>query len=119
MDKNSRPDAIIRAQMPESSRGSPFTPVVLAILAIVFFFILLFLFMGIIPYEAVKGGEKASENLDARINQAEAREINTSENAGTLFAGESEIPAQPDPIISRLEQPFVAEEEREERQTGG
>jgi hypothetical protein len=116
MVPNNRPDAIIRAQMPPSSRGKPAAPIIIAILIMIFLFFLLLLFMGIIPYEALKGGEKEEKKLDSAVNQAESRAMQNINNTGTVFPNKSEKPAIPDPILSRLDQPFTAEEEQEERQ---
>ena len=115
MVPKNRPDAITRAQMPASSRGNPVIPIFIAILVMIFFFFLLLLFMGIIPYEAVKGGEKEERKLDSAVNQAESRAMQNLNNTGSIFPDTPAKPAVPDPVLSHLEQPFSAEEEREER----
>jgi len=86
---------------------------------VIIVFVLLLLFMGIIPFEAVKGGEKESKNLQEAINQSETRAMSNLNATGSLYPNESKIPATPDPILHSLEQPFMAEEEQEEREMGG
>jgi len=115
MPPNNRPDAITRAQMPGSSRGNPITPIIIGIIMVIIFFVLLLLFIGVIPYEALKGGEQETKNLDTAVNHSEARAMSNLDNTGTLYPNESKIPAKPDPILNSLEQPFAAEEEQEER----
>ena len=72
--------------------------------------------MGIIPYEAVKGGQIESKKFDDAVNRSEERAMTNLNNTGTLYPNESTIPAKPDPILSKIEEPFASEEEQEERQ---
>lgn len=116
MDPKNRPDAITRAQMPASSLNNPVVPIIIGIVVIIIFFILLFIFIGIIPLEVVKGGEMESQKLETAVNLSETRVMSNLGNTGSLYPNESKIPAKPDPILSKLEQPFAAEEEQEERQ---
>ena len=116
MTPKRRPDAIVRAQMPVSSRGNTATPIIIGLIMVIIMFVLLLLFMGIIPFEAVKGGEKESETLKEVVNQSEERAMSNLNITGSLYPDESKIPATPDPILSSLEQPFIAEQEQEERQ---
>ncbi|PKL60234.1 MAG: hypothetical protein CVV33_03710 [Methanomicrobiales archaeon HGW-Methanomicrobiales-4] len=101
--------------MPESSRGSPATPIIIGIVMVIIIFILLLIFIGVIPYEAIQGGKIDSKNLDASVKQSELQAMKNSDNTEALYPNESKIPAKPDPILSSLEQPFAAEEEQEER----
>lgn len=58
MKSSSRPDAIARAQLPPSARRNPATPIIIAILSVIGFFLVLLLFLGYIPYEAVMGAKE-------------------------------------------------------------
>ncbi|HWQ68132.1 MAG TPA: hypothetical protein VN372_14850 [Methanospirillum sp.] len=116
MTTKNRPDAITRAQMPASSRGNPATPIIIFIVIVSVCFLLLLLFMGIIPFEALQGDHIESKKIDAAVNYSETRAMNNLDNTGTIYPNESKIPDKPDPILSSLEKPFAAEEEEEERQ---
>ncbi|MFH0968112.1 MAG: hypothetical protein V1862_10565 [Methanobacteriota archaeon] len=116
MPPNNRPDAIARAQMPGSSRGNPATPIIIGIIATIIFFVILLIFIGVIPFEVIQGDKGEDKRLDTAINQSETRAMSNLENTGTLYPNESKIPAKPDPILSSLDKPFAAEEQQEERQ---
>jgi hypothetical protein len=113
MPPNTRPDAITRAEMPASAQGNPATPIIIGLIGVLIFFLLLLLFMGVIPFEVFKGGEKETKNLDAAINRSESQAMHNLNSTGSLYPAGP--PVTPDPILSSLEAPYAAEEEKEER----
>lgn len=115
MKSSSRPDAIARAQLPPSARRNPATPIIIAILSVIGFFLVLLLFLGYIPYEAVMGAKEESKNMDAAVHQEEERAMKNLNQSGSLYPNESQIPAKPDPILSKLEKPFSTEENKAEK----
>lgn len=115
MPQKNRPDAITRAQMPASSRSNPAIPIIIGILAILLFFFILLIFIGVIPLEVLKGDTIEDQRFDAVVNQTEQRAMSNLNATGSIYPNESDIPASPDHILSTLEKPFIAEEEQEER----
>lgn len=115
MSQDTRPDAITRAQIPGSSRKNPATPILVGIILLIIFFIIILLFVWIIPMDAAKAGEEENQNLEKAVNLSEERALHNLASTGTLYPNESNVPATPDPILHSLEQPFMEEEEKEER----
>ena len=113
MPPKTRPDAITRAQMPASSRSNPAMPIILMIIATLIFFFLLLIFIGIIPLEVIKGDKIEDKRLDTALNQSEQRAMTNLNTTGSLYP--VQMAPTPDPILSSLEKPFMAEEEQEEK----
>lgn len=112
MPQRNRPDAITLAQMPASAQGNPATPIIIGVIGVLIFFLLLLLFVGVIPLEIIKGGKAETKQLDKAINQSEARAVSNLNKTGSIYPVGP--PAKPDPILSKIEAPYVAEEQNEE-----
>ncbi|PWR72305.1 hypothetical protein [Methanospirillum lacunae] len=109
-----RPDAGIRAEMPASVWSNPAAPIILGIIVTIFLFFLILLLMGVMPLEAFKGDTKETKKVDAAVSIEEEQAMNRINTTGSLYPNEP--PAQPDPILSKIDAPFQAEENKEEQQ---
>ena len=96
----------------ESIWSNHAAPIILGIIVTVFLFFLILLLMGVLPFDAFKGDAKESKKIDAAVALEEERAMNTANETGTLYPDEA--PAQPDPILSKIDAPFQAEEQKEE-----
>lgn len=70
--------------------------------------------MGVMPLEAFKGDTKETQKVDAAVSMEEKQAMNRINATGSLYPNEP--PAQPDPILSKIDAPFQAEENKEEQQ---
>lgn len=113
MPQRTRPDAITRAQMPASASWNQATPIILGLITLAVFLLILLLFMGIIPMEAITGAQKESESLDSAMNDTKQRAIERINATGSIFPPGP--PATPDPILSTVEAPFEKEQDQEEQ----
>ena len=117
MRPNSRPDGITRTQMPGSSQSNPATPIIVGFIVTLLLFFILLLFMGILPLEDLKSGHDDQQKINNAIINEENQAMKNLNNTGTLYPHESV--AKPDPILTKLDTPFVAEEQKEEDQMDG
>jgi len=87
-------------------------PIILGIIVTIFLFFLILLLMGVLPFDAFKGDAKESKKIDAAVSLEEEQALSTVNETGSLYPDEP--PAQPDPILSKIDAPFQAEEQKEE-----
>jgi hypothetical protein len=109
-----RPDAITRAEMPASARSNPAVPIILGIVMTFIVLFLFLLFMGMIPFEAIQGEGKETKQVDTAVSMEEKQAMSNLNKTGSLYPNNP--PAKPDPILSKLDAPFQAEEMQEEEQ---
>lgn len=109
-----RTDATIRAEMPASVWSNPAAPIILGIIVTIFLFFLILLLMGVMPLDAFKGDAKDTRKIDSAVSMEEEQAMNRVNSTGSLYPNDPS--AQPDPILSKIDAPFMAEEEKEETQ---
>jgi hypothetical protein len=107
-----RPDAAIRAEMPASVWSNPAAPIILGIIVTIFLFFLILLLMGVMPFDVFKGDTNETKKVDAALSMEEEQAMNRINTTGSLYPNEP--PVQPDPILSKIDAPFQAEENKEE-----
>jgi hypothetical protein len=88
-------------------------PIIIGIIAMLIFFVILLIFIGVIPFEVIKGDKLEDKRVDTAVNKAEQRAMTNLNTTGSLYPVQTA--GTPDPILSSLEAPFMAEEQQEEK----
>jgi|GEM_PF-5075120 len=101
----------------ESIWNNHAAPIILGIIVTIFLFFLILLLMGVLPFDTFKGDAKESKKIDAAISLEEEQVMNSPNETGSLASNEP--PARPDSMLSKMDAPFQAEEQKEEDQMDG
>jgi hypothetical protein len=87
--------------------------IIIGVIIILILLCILLIFIGMIPLEWKNADKVEDKRIATAINQNEQRAMVNINSSGSINPTDHNISATPDPILSRIKQPFLTEEEQE------